>query len=45
MVSMTLLIAIQVLGMVYQARQHAASNAAALAPTFDQLDDDAIIEL
>ena len=45
MVAMTPLIAIQVLGMVYQARQHAASNAAALAPTFDQLDDDAIIEL
>ena len=43
MVAMTPLIAIQVLGMVYQARRHASKPA--LAPAFDQLDDDAIIEL
>lgn len=46
MVAMTPLIAIQVLGMVYQARQHAAARAqGAPQPAFDQLDDDAIIEL
>ena len=43
MVAMTPLIAIQVLGMVYQARRHASKPAP--APAFDQLDDDAIIEL
>lgn len=46
MVAMTPLIAIQILGMVYQARRRAASQAGpAPAPAFDQLDDDAIIEL
>ncbi len=46
MVAMTPLIAIQVLGLVYQARQRAPSKAGtAPAPSFDELDDDAIIEL
>ena len=47
MVAMTPLIAIQILGMVYQARQRAAAKAqSAPAPiAFDLLDDDAIIEL
>ncbi len=47
MVAMTPLIAIQVLGMVYQARQRAAVKAepAPGARPFDLLDDDAIIEL
>ena len=46
MVAMTPLIAIQILGVVYQIRQHAAAKAQP-APTlsFDELDDDAIIEL
>ena len=43
MVAMTPLIAIQVLGVVYRARQGA--GAAQAAPSFDALDDDAIIEL
>ena len=45
MVAMTPLIAIQVLGMVYQTRQRAAAAQGAPAPSFDELDDDAIIEL
>lgn len=46
MVAMTPLIAIQVLGVVYQIRQHAATKAQpAPALSFDELDDDAIIEL
>ena len=46
MVAMTPLIAIQVLGMVYQTRQKSAAPAGpAPAPSFDELDDDAIIEL
>lgn len=46
MVAMTPLIAIQVLGMVYQARQRAGGRAQpAPALSFDELDDDAIIEL
>ncbi|MBD5099353.1 MAG: DUF1538 domain-containing protein [Clostridiales bacterium] len=46
MVAMTPLIAIQILGMVSQARQHAAGKAQpAPALSFDELDDDAIIEL
>lgn len=46
MVAMTPLIAIQVLGMVYQARRGAAARAqAAPGPAFGDLDDDAIIEL
>ena len=42
---MTPLIAIQILGMVYQARQRSGAKAAPSAPTFAELDDDAIIEL
>ena len=46
MVAMTPLIAIQILGMVYRARRHAAAQAGpAQALSFDELDDDAIIEL
>ena len=46
MVAMTPLIAIQVLGLVYQLRQSSAAKAQrAAAPAFDGLDDDAIIEL
>ncbi|MBD5084308.1 MAG: DUF1538 domain-containing protein [Clostridiales bacterium] len=46
MVAMTPLIAIQILGVVYQIRQHAAAKAQpAPALSFDELDDDAIIEL
>lgn len=46
MVAMTPLIAIQVLGVVYQLRQRAAAKSQrAAAPSFDDLDDDAIIEL
>ena len=47
MVAMTPLIAIQVLGMVYQARQRAGAKAqpAPSTPAFADLDDDAIIEL
>ena len=46
MVAMTPLIAIQVLGVVYQARQRAAAKAQpAPVLSFDELDDDAIIEL
>ena len=44
MVAMTPLIAIQVLGVVYQARQRTGAGVRAAAP-FDALDDDAIIEL
>ena len=44
MVAMTPLIAIQVLGVVYQARQRIGAGVRAAAP-FDALDDDAIIEL
>ena len=44
MVAMTPLIAIQVLGVVYQARQRIGAGVWAAAP-FDALDDDAIIEL
>lgn len=43
---MTPLIAIQVLGMIYTARQRSGARAQpAPALSFDQLDDDAIIEL
>lgn len=46
MVAMTPLIAIQVLGVVYQLRQKSAAKVhRAAAPAFDDLDDDAIIEL
>ena len=46
MVAMTPLIAIQVLGMIYTARQRSGARAQpAPALSFDQLDDDAIIEL
>jgi len=46
MVAMTPLITIQILSLVYQARQRAAVKAQpAPAPSFDELDDDAIIEL
>ena len=46
MVAMTPLIAIQVLGVVYQARQRAAAKAQpAQQPAFADLDDNAIIEL
>ena len=47
MVAMTPLIAIQILGMVYQARQRLASKAQSVpaGAAFDALDDDAIIEL
>ncbi len=46
MVAMTPLIAIQVLGMVYTARQRTGAKAQpAPALSFDELDDDAIIEL
>ena len=46
MVAMTPLIAIQVLGLVYQLRQKSAAKVhRAAAPAFDDLDDDAIIEL
>ena len=44
MVAMTPLIAIQILGMVYTARQHAGGKAQTV-PSFDELDEDAIIEL
>ena len=46
MVAMTPLIAIQILGMVYQARQRLASKAQSVpaGAAFDALDDDAIIE-
>ena len=44
MVAMTPLIAIQILGVVYAMRQRAGSGAAT-APAFEELDDDAIIEL
>ena len=46
MVAMTPLIAIQVLGLVYQTRRRSAAQAGpASARSFDELDDDAIIEL
>ena len=45
MVAMTPLIAIQILGVVYQIRQRAAKTQPAPALSFDELDDDAIIEL
>ena len=45
MVAMTPLIAIQVLGVVYQARRGAGAKAVPAAPSFEDLDDDAIIEL
>ena len=47
MVAMTPLIAIQVLGVVYQARQRAGAKGRPVPPAmaFDMLDDDAIIEL
>ncbi len=46
MVAMTPLIAIQILGMVYQARQKAGAKAQPVpALSFEALDDDAIIEL
>ncbi len=45
MVAMTPLIAIQVLGVVYQARRGAGAKAVPVAPSFEDLDDDAIIEL
>ena len=47
MVAMTPLIAIQILGMVYQARQRLAARAQSVpaGDAFDALDDDAIIEL
>ena len=46
MVAMTPLIAIQLLGVAYQARRRAGAKARpAPAPSFDELDDDAIIEL
>ncbi|MDE6260884.1 MAG: DUF1538 domain-containing protein [Oscillospiraceae bacterium] len=45
MVAMTPLIAIQILGVVYQIRQHAAKAQPAPVLSFDELDDDAIIEL
>ena len=45
MVAMTPLIAIQILGVVYQIRQHTAKTQPAPVLSFDELDDDAIIEL
>ena len=45
MVAMTPLIAIQVLGVVYRVRQGAGAKAVPAAPSFEDLDDDAIIEL
>ena len=45
MVAMTPLIAIQVLGVVYQGRRGAGAKAVPAAPSFEDLDDDAIIEL
>ena len=47
MVAMTPLIAIQVLGVVYQARQRTGAKGRPVPPAmaFDMLDDDAIIEL
>ena len=45
MVAMTPLIAIQILGVVYQIRQRAAKTQPAPSLSFDELDDDAIIEL
>ena len=45
MVAMTPLIAIQILGVVYQIRQHTAKTQNAPQLSFDELDDDAIIEL
>ncbi len=45
MVAMTPLIAIQVLGVVYQARRGAGAKAVPAAPSFEDLDNDAIIEL
>ncbi len=45
MVAMTPLIAIQVLGMAYTLRQRAGGTQPAPALAFDELDDDAIIEL
>ena len=46
MVAMTPLIAIQILGMVYQLRRRASAQAQTVpAPSFADLDDDAIIEL